>query len=62
MPGTQSSLRRLRKLVCAARPTSPAGRSASKTRVDALLTRGSIISQKVFTKKMDGRVKPGHDE
>ena len=44
---------------------SPAGRSASKTRVDALMARGSIILRKKFSKQMDGRVKPvkpGHDE
>jgi hypothetical protein len=39
-------------------PPSPAGRSASKTRVDALMTRGSIILRKKFSKQMDGRVKP----
>jgi len=36
--------------VFAAGPTSPAG-----------LTRGSSFFAKIFTKKMDGRVKPGHD-
>src|SRR2546423_10858781 len=41
---------------------SPAGRSASKTRVDALITRGSIILRKnLLAKRMDCRVKPGND-
>ena len=35
-----------------------AGHSASKTRVNALMTRQSID----FHKKMDARVKPAHDE
>ena len=37
--------------------TVMAGHSASKTRVNALETRPSII----FAKKMDARVKPAHD-
>src|SRR5262249_24618801 len=41
---------------------SPAGRSASKTRVGALITRGSInLRMNSFAKEMDCRVKPGND-
>jgi hypothetical protein len=41
---------------------SCAGNSASKTRVNALVTRASILFALTRTKKMDCRVKPGNDE
>jgi hypothetical protein len=41
---------------------SCAGNSASKTRVNALVTRASSCFAFARTKKMDCRVKPGNDE
>jgi hypothetical protein len=41
--------------------SSCAGRSASKTRVNALMTRASIFFARSLTKWMDCRVKPGND-
>jgi hypothetical protein len=41
-----------------------AGHSASKTRVNALMTPQSIpfSQKKLLAKKMDARVKPAHDD
>jgi len=38
------------------------GHSASKTRVNALMTRASIFFEEILRRKMDCRVKPGNDD
>src|SRR5947207_15669781 len=48
-------------MICRATSSLP-GRSASQTRVNALMTRQSIdLRQELLAKGMDARVKPAHD-